>query len=105
MSFIHHNKNSKSTELLAIIIEPILILCIKGSTIYELKTKMQRVIPLPNTILKKYLFYLIDYNLISYNGHEGVYFIEYGGFDLLFVIERERKTTLENIEDIVITLE
>jgi hypothetical protein len=35
------------------------------------------------TILKKYLFYLIDYDLLSYNGQKQVYLIKDKGLEIL----------------------
>ncbi len=105
MRFIHYTKGLKSPELQAIIIEPILIRCIKGVSRYELLFEMRGVLPLPYTILKMYLLYMIDYDLISYHGQDGVYFIERGGLDLLSMIEEKRKISMENIGDITITFE
>ncbi len=105
MRFIHYTKGPKSPELQAIIIEPILIRCIKGVSRYELLFEMRRVLPLPYTILKMYLHYMIHYDLNSYHGQDGVYFIERGGLDLLSMIEEKRKISMENIGDITITFE
>lgn len=105
MRFKYHTKGLRSPELQAIIIEPILIRCIKGVSRYELLFDMRGVLPLPYTILKMYLLYMIDYDLISYHGQEGVYFIEYGGLDLLTRIGEERKISMANIGDITITFE
>ena len=62
------------------IIEYILLSCLKGATFDDLVQMM----PLsPPELLKKYLFYLIDYDLISYNGQKHLYLIKYAGFKLL----------------------
>jgi hypothetical protein len=42
--------------------------------------------------LKKYLFYLIDYDLISYSGQMQVYLIKEKGLELLSRIMMENKT-------------
>ena len=47
------------------IVEYILLLCAVETTFDDL---MQLMIPSSPAILKKYLFYLIDYDLISYSG-------------------------------------
>jgi hypothetical protein len=53
----------------------------------------------------KYLFYILNYELLSYDGQSQVYIIEVGEFDLLETICKEKKTTMVNGEDIVITIE
>jgi hypothetical protein len=55
------------------IMEYILLLCVKGAIFDDL---MQLIIsPSSDKLLKKHLFYLIDYDLISYNGQKQMYFI------------------------------
>lgn len=62
------HKNIKPVYLKAIIVEAILISCIRGVSLDELLLQIQMIIPLPFTVLKKYLCYLIDLDFISYNG-------------------------------------
>ena len=71
------------------IVEYILFLCAEETTFDDL---MQLMILSSPTILKKYLFYLIDYDLISYNGRKRVYCIKDRGLELLFRIMMENKT-------------
>jgi hypothetical protein len=66
---------------------------------------MQKTLPITDKILKKYLFYLISYDLLSYNGNSKSYLTEDGGFDLLHMINKEKKMAFVNSNDIVITLE
>ena len=91
----------------ASIIEPILLLCINGISIYELQIEIQRMVPLPLPCktLKKYLFYLISYELLSYDGQRQIYMTEDGGLDLLYKIHQEKQNTFAKSEDITITLE
>jgi predicted transcriptional regulator len=105
MTFLYSNKNSP--KLKASIIEPILLLCINGISIYELPNEIQRMVslPLPCKIIKKYLFYLISYGLISYKGQRQIYITEDGGLDLLYRIHQEKQNTFAISEDITITLE
>jgi hypothetical protein len=42
-------------------------------------------------ILKRYLFYLIDYDLVSYNGQKQVYHIKDKGLELLCSLARKLK--------------
>ena len=62
------------------IVEFILLLCIRGATFDEL---MQFMLLSSPELLKKYLFYLIDYNLIFYNGLKQVYMIKDRGLEVL----------------------
>jgi hypothetical protein len=62
------------------IVEFILLLCIRGATFDEL---MQFMLLSSPELLKKYLFYLIDYGLISYNGQRRLYLIKDKGIEVL----------------------
>ncbi len=106
MSSSNNNiKKIKSPQLQSVIVEPILICCMNGASICELSMGIQRTTPLPYDTLKKYLFFLINYELLSYNGQTKVYLTEDRGFDLLDTINKEKKTSMVNSEDIVITIE
>ena len=72
------------------VVEYILLLCAGEVTFDDL---MQQMISSSPTILKKYLFYLIDYDLISYSGQKQVYHIKDKGLELLSKIMMEKKTT------------
>jgi hypothetical protein len=95
----------KSPKLKAVIVESILVYCLDGASIWELSFEIQRIMPLPYYALKKYLFYLISYEILSYDGQRQVYLIEDGGYDLLDTINREKRKTMANSEDIMITIE
>ena len=103
MTFLFGNKSSP--KLKASIIEPLLLLCINGISIYELPTEIQGMSLLPCKTLKKYLFYLVSYELISYNGQRQIFVTEDGGLDLLYKIHKEKENTLTNNEDFTITIE
>jgi len=107
MTFLctNNNNNNRSPKLKASIIEPILLLCINGISIYELSFEIQRILPIPYNALKKYLFYLVSYELISYNGQRQIFVTEDGGLDLLYKIHKEKQNTLTNNEDFTITIE
>jgi hypothetical protein len=69
------------------IVECILLLCIREATFDDL----MQVIPLSSPdLLKKYLFYLIDYDLISYNGRNRVYTIKDVGIEILSRTTKEK---------------
>ena len=89
----------------AAILKPILTLCIEGISICELSWKIQSIFPLPYTTIKRYLFYLIEYDVISYSGQRQKYRMELGGFGLLDLIHQEINQMGTDINDITITLE
>ena len=72
-------------------LEFILSLCAREATFDDL---MQLRILSSPAILKKYLFYLIDYDFISYSGQKQVYLIKDKGLELLSRIMMENKTVL-----------
>ncbi len=67
--YIISNNAIKSPELQASIIEPILLSCVDdGVSFHILLLIMQRMSRIYYFELKRYLFYLIDYGVISYDG-------------------------------------
>ena len=104
MGFANYD-NIKSPKLKAVIVEHILTNCVNGVSICELLCIIQNILPLQYKTLKRYLYYLINYELVSYDGQKQLYMTEDGGFDLLHMINKEKKMAIENSEDIVITIE
>jgi hypothetical protein len=102
---ITHNKNTTSPKLKASVVEPILISCINEISIYELVDTVQKILPLSKGSIKRYLFYLIDYGFILYNGQKQIVSIEDEGFDLLDAIVEEKRQEGTDIDDIIITFE
>ena len=100
----------KSPKLKSIIVENILgLLYLKDFSISELLTELQRTLLHYSSFsfksLKKYLVYLVDYELISYNGQKQLYSMTDNGLDLLIWISREKKKLLADSTDITITIE
>lgn len=95
----------KSPELKAIIVEQILIVCVNRTRFNELFDTILTIASFPRYILKKYLFHLIEYGIVSYQGENQVYVITRTGLDLLSIINREKRTTQLDFKDIVICLE
>ena len=62
------------------IVEYILLLCAGEATFDDL---MLMMISSSHIILKKYLFYLIDYDIISYNGQRRTYSVSDKGLEVL----------------------
>jgi predicted transcriptional regulator len=100
-----HNKNSKSPELQAFIVEPILIACMDDASIKDISKKAEMTLPSQLPILKHYLFYLIEYGFISYNGQRKYFSIEEEGWKMLHMISKEKKGNSIDSKDIVIILE
>lgn len=109
MSNIH--KDIKSPDLQASVVEPILLRCTNKVSFYVLALTIQQRVPMSFSEIKKYLFYLIDYGFVSYNGQEQMFTIEDVGFGLLDMIDifigskRERGLEETDINDVVITFE
>jgi predicted transcriptional regulator len=99
-----HDHSIKSQELEAIIVEQILALCFYGAGFNELVDTTQRV-AFSRHVLKIYLFYLIEYGIISYQGKKQVYVITWEGLNLLSMIDIEKRIRRSDIEDVVICLE
>jgi predicted transcriptional regulator len=74
-----------------IILEYFLSLCAMEATFDDLMQVMNSSSP---AILKKYLFYLSDYDFISYSGQKQVYLIKDKGLQMLSRIVMENKTVL-----------
>ncbi|MDQ6723535.1 MAG: hypothetical protein M3Z01_04635 [Thermoproteota archaeon] len=70
------NKNIESPELQSIIVEPILLSCIHGASFKELFQVLQRISLSPYDNLKEYLFHMINYELIVYDGQSKMYTLE-----------------------------
>jgi hypothetical protein len=101
----YYGKAMKTPSLKAAIVEPILVCCINGISINDLECEMQKTTPLSTNSLKKYLLYLVDYQIISYNGQRHLYTIERDGYDLLDMIMKEKRVMKSNRDDIIITFE
>jgi len=102
---IAHNKEIRSPKLQADIIEQILLCCTNKISFYILVSTIQKIMTISLWDLKRYLFYLIDYRLISYNGQKQIFTIEYGGFGLLDIINKEKRQRRNNLKDFTITFE
>jgi predicted transcriptional regulator len=102
---ITHSKDIESPELQATIVEPILKCCINKPSILELSWSVQTMLSLPCYIIKNYLFYLIDYEVISYNGQKRIFTITDRGYELLDMIEKETRQEKKDIKDISVVFE
>jgi hypothetical protein len=76
------------------IVEYILSLCLTGATLDGFLDWRNVLSP---TILKKYLFYLIEYDSILYNGQKHVYLIKDRGLEVLSAIMEDKSR--QNVVD------
>ena len=89
----------------AIIFQPILLICLRGSSLPKINLNAQRLLPISSELIKKYLFYLIEYGLISYYGSNRTYISTNDGIKLLFEIEQKKVTEKITTRDILLYLE
>lgn len=89
----------------AIIFQPILLMCLRGSSICRINLTIQRLLPISSELIKKYLFYLIEYGLLSYDGGSRSYFSSDDGIILLLKIERKKVTEKLTTSDLLLYLE
>ena len=101
----------KSPRLKGEIVENILLSLLLHSqqkmSVSEILSQATRKLPLTSYLLiKKYMVYLTDYELISYNGQSHAYQIEDNGIDLLYFIVKEKKRLrITDSENLTITIE
>ena len=62
------NNDIKSPELQASIIEPILLCCLYNVSFNFLLQTIQKTFQISYYDLKNYLFYMIEYGVVPYNG-------------------------------------
>ena len=78
---------TKSLKLEAELVEVILQACANETTFSELSYLLAYAY-LRRDILKRYLFFLIEYDLVSYRGCDKVFVITKKGWDLLSTASR-----------------
>lgn len=107
----YYSNNSKSPKLKVIIIEIILLHSIQGFGVRDID-ELKRIIvssihlsSLTSHTLKKYLHYLIEYDLIFYDGINHVFVMKERGFKLLYTICNSRKKYSLDIEKLLIVFE
>jgi Tfp pilus assembly ATPase PilU len=100
-----HEKTKNILVMEAVIFQPILLMCLRGSSIQRINLNIQRLLPVSSELIKKYLFYLIEYGLISYDGSSRSYFSSNEGITLLVKIERKKVTEKLTTSDLLLYLE
>jgi len=83
------SENRTGSEILmkVLVLEPILKSCFDGVTISHLITCISKVLPIANDLVKKYLFYLIEFSFLTYSGSTNSFLITKDGIHLLREIE------------------
>lgn len=89
----------------AVIFQPILLMCVKGSPIQSIYLNIQRFLPISEELIKKYLFYLIEYGLLSYDGNDHSFFTSNSGINLLSKIEHKKLVEKVTTNEILLYLE
>jgi Tfp pilus assembly ATPase PilU len=106
MKLIKDQEKTKNILVMeAVIFQPILLMCLRGSSIQRINLNIQRLLPISSELIKKYLFYLIEYGLISYDGSSRSYFSSNEGITLLVKIERKKVTEKLTTSDLLLYLE
>ncbi len=100
-----HEKTKNILVMEAVIFQPILLICLRGSSIQRINLNIQRLLAISSELIKKYLFYLIEYGLISYDGSSRSYFSSNEGVTLLVKIERKKVTEKLTTSDLLLYLE
>ena len=106
MKLIKDEEKTQNILVMQVVIfQPILLMCVRGSSIQRINYNAQRLLPITSELIKKYLFYLIEYGLISYDGSSRIYFSSNDGINLLLKIERKKVTEKLTTSDILLYLE
>lgn len=103
--YINRIRHLKSLELEGTVVESILEGCIKEASIVEITFITQGVLQRSLNTIKKYLFYLIECDLITYSGQKQVFVITKYGWDLLARIKMEKISIGSENIDIMLSLE
>ncbi len=98
------NKNAGSTKLEAFIVEPILMACMDDATIEEIGKRIEIQIPSHLSITKEYLFFLVEFGLVFYDGRRRIFSIGNEGWEMIHTLSRKKKSNVVDIKDIVIII-
>jgi hypothetical protein len=101
----NNNNNPDPVYLKVVIIEPILLTCIDGSSFSEIDRCLQRVVLTSELVLREHIYYLLNSSFISYNGIEKKYFIEPAGLELLEIIYVQVERKIVEYSDLTLKIE
>ena len=97
--------NDNTLVMQAAIFQPILIACNTDMTFSDLNSTICRTLPISKVLIKKYLFYLIENELIYYNEKNNVYTTNVEGIHLLIKIELKKFSEKLTLNDILLYTE
>ena len=89
------NEIGKKIIMKAIMLQPILVACFEGVTLSRLLSTVSSIMPVQKDLVKKYLFYMIECNLIKYSGRLKSFLIAKEGINLL--LQTELMKSKENL--------
>ena len=98
------NKSGRKIVMKAVILHPILMSCLEGVTISQLYSIISSIMTIDEEPIKKYLFYMIEFNLITYRGKIKSFFIANDGFNLLLQIESMKSREKINTNQIFLQI-
>lgn len=98
------NESGKKIVMKAAILQPILISCFESITISHLCSIVSNIVPINKDVIKKYLFYMIEFNLITYKGKIKSFLIATDGINLLFQIESMKSREKLNASQIFLQI-
>lgn len=97
--------NDNTLVMQAAIFQPILIACMTYMTFSGPSSTVCRTLPISKVLIKKYLFYLIENELIYYNGKNRAYTTNVKGIHLLLKIELKKFSEKLTLDDILLYTE
>ena len=77
------NKSGRKIVMKALILQPILMSCFEDVTISQLYSTISSMMTIDKEAIKKYLFYMIEFNLITYRGKIKSFFYSKRRFQLI----------------------
>ncbi|HKR74040.1 MAG TPA: hypothetical protein VJR94_08005 [Candidatus Nitrosocosmicus sp.] len=98
-------KSGEKIVMKAVILQPILMSCFEGVTISHLYSTISSIISIDKEAVKKYLFYMIEFNLITYQGKIKSFFIANDGINLLLQIESMKSRESLNTNQIFLQVD
>ena len=100
----HECTNNNPVYLKIAITEPVLLVCINGSSFSDIYLSVQRVIPTSEWVLREYMFYLLNGSFISYNRIEKTSFLEVTGLELLEIIYFQTERRIVEYSDFTLKI-
>lgn len=87
------------------IVEPILLACMDQVSFSSIANNVQKSEYIPETVLKKYLFHLINGSFVKYDGSRKVFILCHCGAELLHLIYCQIQNNSMHYQDLTIKVE